>query len=111
MSKEPIDYLKHIADECAYIVSVSANLTKDELMDDETWNKLFNCLERYRKQDTRIEYSNSRDTQWRIKLPSTSPIINSIPTENRKRFHTKKGTTCRPGRTTKIICEHNNDHL
>lgn len=36
MSKDPIDYLKHIADECAYIVSVSANLTKDELMDDET---------------------------------------------------------------------------
>lgn len=36
MSKEPIDYLKHIADECTYILSVSNNLTKDELLDDET---------------------------------------------------------------------------
>ena len=36
MSKEPIDYLKHIADECAYILSVSTDLTKDELLDDET---------------------------------------------------------------------------
>ena len=36
MSKEPVDYLKHIADECAYILSVSNNLTKEELLDDET---------------------------------------------------------------------------
>ncbi len=36
MSKEPIDYLKHIADECAYIISASNNLSKDELLDDET---------------------------------------------------------------------------
>lgn len=36
MSKEPLDYLKHIADECAYIISVSSNLSKDELIDDET---------------------------------------------------------------------------
>ena len=36
MSKEPIDYLKHIADECAYIISVSTNITKDELLDNET---------------------------------------------------------------------------
>jgi len=36
MSKEPIDYLKHIADECTYLISVSSDLTKDELLDDET---------------------------------------------------------------------------
>jgi uncharacterized protein with HEPN domain len=36
MSKEPIDYLKHIADECEYIISVSGELTKEELVEDET---------------------------------------------------------------------------
>jgi hypothetical protein len=36
MSKEPIDYLKHIADECASIISVTGDVTKDELLDDET---------------------------------------------------------------------------
>ena len=36
MYKEPIGYLKHIADECAYIISVSRESSKDELLDDET---------------------------------------------------------------------------
>ncbi len=36
MSKEPIDFVKHIADECSYIISVSNNLSKDEFLDDET---------------------------------------------------------------------------
>jgi uncharacterized protein with HEPN domain len=36
MSKEPINYLKHIADECAYIVSVSGDLLKDDFLDNET---------------------------------------------------------------------------
>lgn len=36
MSKEPIEYIKHIADECSYIISVSNNLSKDEFLDDET---------------------------------------------------------------------------
>ncbi|MEP7229193.1 MAG: DUF86 domain-containing protein [Ginsengibacter sp.] len=36
MSKEPIGYLKHIADECVYIISVSNNLSKDEFLDNET---------------------------------------------------------------------------
>lgn len=36
MSKEPTDYLKHIADECEYIISVSSELTKEELLDNET---------------------------------------------------------------------------
>ena len=33
MSKEPIEYLKHIADECSYIISVSNNLSKDEFFE------------------------------------------------------------------------------
>ena|SRR6187455_1439020 len=36
MSKEPLDYIKHIAEECSYIISVSVHLTKDDLLDDET---------------------------------------------------------------------------
>lgn len=36
MSKEPIEYLKHIADECSYIISISNNLSKDKFLNDET---------------------------------------------------------------------------
>ena len=37
MSKEPIEYLKHIRDECSYLLSVTGNeLSKDEFMRDET---------------------------------------------------------------------------
>ncbi|MDA3911977.1 MAG: DUF86 domain-containing protein [Bacteroidales bacterium] len=37
MSKEPIEYLKHIRDESAYILSViTSDKTKDEFLDDET---------------------------------------------------------------------------
>lgn len=36
MSKEPIAFLKHIADECSYLLSVSNNLSKDDILDDET---------------------------------------------------------------------------
>lgn len=36
MSKEPLAYIKHIADECAYIISVSSNLSKDNFLNDET---------------------------------------------------------------------------
>ena len=36
MSKEPIEYLKHIADECSYIILVTANLSKEEFLNDET---------------------------------------------------------------------------
>jgi len=32
MSKEPTEYLKHIADECLYIISVTDNLSKDEFL-------------------------------------------------------------------------------
>ncbi len=36
MSKEPVEYVKHIADECSYIISVTNHLSKDEFLDDET---------------------------------------------------------------------------
>ena len=37
MSKEPIEYLKHIHDECAYILSViSEDMKKDDFLKDET---------------------------------------------------------------------------
>ena len=36
MSKEPINYLQHIADECRYLLSVSKDLSKDDFLDDET---------------------------------------------------------------------------
>lgn len=36
MPKEPINYLKHIADECTYILSISSDLSKDNFLDDET---------------------------------------------------------------------------
>lgn len=36
MSKEPITYLKHIQDECSYIISVSENLQFQEFVEDET---------------------------------------------------------------------------
>lgn len=36
MSKEPKQFLKHIADECSYIISISRNMSKDEFLNDET---------------------------------------------------------------------------
>lgn len=37
MPKEPLEYLKHILDECSYILSVTENgLTKEELVQNET---------------------------------------------------------------------------
>jgi len=37
MSKEPIEYIKHIRDECLFILSVSGNdFSKDQLIQDET---------------------------------------------------------------------------
>ena len=36
MSKEVIEYIKHIRDECAYIISVSQGLSKNDFPDDET---------------------------------------------------------------------------
>jgi hypothetical protein len=36
MSKEPLEFLKHIADECTYLLSVNKDLSKDDFLDDET---------------------------------------------------------------------------
>ncbi len=36
MSEEAIEYVKHIVDECSYIISVSNNLSKGEFLNDET---------------------------------------------------------------------------
>jgi uncharacterized protein with HEPN domain len=36
MFKEPVPYLKHIAEECSYILSVSNGLLKDAFLNDET---------------------------------------------------------------------------
>jgi uncharacterized protein with HEPN domain len=36
MSKEPIGFLKHISDECAYLISVNKVLSKNDFLDDET---------------------------------------------------------------------------
>jgi uncharacterized protein with HEPN domain len=36
MSKEPKEYLKHIQDECLYIISVSENLSFEDFLEDET---------------------------------------------------------------------------
>ena len=36
MSKDPIEFLKHIADECTYLLSINKYLSKDDFLDDET---------------------------------------------------------------------------
>jgi uncharacterized protein with HEPN domain len=36
MSKEPIEFLRHVADECKYLLSVNNDLSKDDFLDDET---------------------------------------------------------------------------
>ena len=36
MSKEPKEYLKHIQDECSYVISVSETLLFEDFMEDET---------------------------------------------------------------------------
>lgn len=36
MSKEPIEFLKHIFDECSYLLTVSKGISKDAFLDNET---------------------------------------------------------------------------
>lgn len=36
MSKDPKEYIKHIYDECSYIISVTENLVFEDFLDDET---------------------------------------------------------------------------
>lgn len=36
MSKEPKEYLRHIQDECSYLISVNKNLGFDDFLENET---------------------------------------------------------------------------
>lgn len=36
MSKDPIEFLKHIYEECDYLISISENLSKENFLSDET---------------------------------------------------------------------------
>lgn len=36
MSKEPLEFLKHIADECDYLLSINTGLAKEDFLDNET---------------------------------------------------------------------------
>jgi uncharacterized protein with HEPN domain len=36
MSKEPVEFLKHIADDCEYLLSVNKGLSKEGFLGDET---------------------------------------------------------------------------
>lgn len=36
MSKDPKEYLRHISDECLYLISVSKDLKYEDFLDDET---------------------------------------------------------------------------
>ena len=36
MYKDPKEYLNHIAEKCSYLISISGELSKDNLLDDET---------------------------------------------------------------------------
>ena len=59
MSKEPIDFLQHIADEYAYIISVSNNLSKDELLDNETLKRaIVRSLEVIMKQQRKFRQTS-----------------------------------------------------
>lgn len=39
MYKEPLEFLKHISDECEYLLSVNKNLSKDDFLSDETMKR------------------------------------------------------------------------
>ena len=36
MSKEPIEFLKHFADECTYLLSINKDMSKEDFLGDET---------------------------------------------------------------------------
>ena len=36
MSKQPIEFIRHIYDECSYIISISQTLSKEQFLNDET---------------------------------------------------------------------------
>lgn len=39
MSKEPMDFIRHIFDECNYIVSVCSQLTREKFVEDDTMKR------------------------------------------------------------------------
>ena len=43
MSKEPVEFLKHIADECEYLLSVHKDLSKEDFLNDETLKRAVRC--------------------------------------------------------------------
>jgi uncharacterized protein with HEPN domain len=36
MSKDPTEYLRHIFDECSFLISVTKDISKDNFLDNET---------------------------------------------------------------------------
>ena len=39
MSKQPIEYLRHILDECQFILTATAGMTKDQLLENEVMKR------------------------------------------------------------------------
>jgi uncharacterized protein with HEPN domain len=39
MSKQPIEYLRHILDECRFIISATSGMTKEQLLEDEVMKR------------------------------------------------------------------------
>jgi len=39
MSKQSVEYLRHIADECQFILSTTAGITKDDLLENEVMKR------------------------------------------------------------------------
>ena len=39
MSKQPIEYLRHILDECRFIISATSGITKEQLLEDEVMKR------------------------------------------------------------------------
>jgi hypothetical protein len=37
MSKEPVEFLRHIADGCGFLICVNKDVSKDDFLDDETF--------------------------------------------------------------------------
>jgi uncharacterized protein with HEPN domain len=69
MSKDPVELLKHIADECSYLLSISVNLSKDEFLNDETLKRaVVRSLEIIGEATKKIpaDFKAERDSiQWR----------------------------------------------
>lgn len=69
MSKDPIEFLKHIADECSYLLSVSKDLSEDDFLDDETLKRaVVRSLEIIGEATKKIpaDFKEKRDSiQWK----------------------------------------------